>query len=268
MAEVKWIKITTSMFDDEKISLIQSIPEGDAVLVIWIRLLLLAGKVNDNGFIYLGDNLPYTEEMLATIFKKQINIVRLALATFEQFGMIELTTKGIYLPNWEKHQSTDKLEAIREYNRLAKQQEREKKKLLLADVNDKSRTCHGCQGTDKDIDKDIDKEKDIYAQKFNDFWKAYPKKRSKGDAEKAWKKLKPNEQLHNRIMKSLEQAKTSVDWTKEGGKYIPYPATWLNAKGWLDEYAPGPKSKVDQAIELAQTRRRIRRQDTRDWENI
>jgi predicted phage replisome organizer len=70
VAEVKWIKITTSMFDDEKISLIQSIPEGDAVLVIWIRLLLLAGKVNDNGFIYLGDNLPYTEEMLATIFKK------------------------------------------------------------------------------------------------------------------------------------------------------------------------------------------------------
>lgn len=81
-----------------------------------------------------------------------------------------------------------------------------------------------------------DKNKNICT--FEQFWEAYPKRKSKGQAEKAWEKIKPNEQLHNRIIKSLEQAKTSADWQKDGGKYIPYPATWLNAKGWEDEYKP------------------------------
>lgn len=71
---------------------------------------------------------------------------------------------------------------------------------------------------------------------FVRFWAAYPKKRSKGQAEKAWAKLQPDEQLFRAIMDGLERAKTSADWQKDGGQYIPYPATWLNAKGWEDEY--------------------------------
>jgi hypothetical protein len=73
-------------------------------------------------------------------------------------------------------------------------------------------------------------------KRFEEFWKAYPKKKSKGQAEKAWAKIKPTEQLHNEILESLERAKKSADWTKDGGQFIPYPATWLNAKGWEDEY--------------------------------
>ncbi|TJX14987.1 hypothetical protein E9840_04595 [Tissierella creatinini] len=53
MAEVKWIKLTTSMFEDEKIDFILSLPEGDSILLIWIRLLTMAGKCNSNGFIFL-----------------------------------------------------------------------------------------------------------------------------------------------------------------------------------------------------------------------
>lgn len=70
---------------------------------------------------------------------------------------------------------------------------------------------------------------------FELFWKAYPKKKSKGQAEKVWKRLRPNEQLLATMIATIEIAKTSDDWLKEGGKYIPYPATWLNAKGWEDE---------------------------------
>lgn len=70
---------------------------------------------------------------------------------------------------------------------------------------------------------------------FEDFWELYPKKRSKGQAEKAWKNIKPDEQLHDRIFRALEQAKTSAEWKKDGGQFIPYPASWLNAKGWEDE---------------------------------
>jgi hypothetical protein len=75
-------------------------------------------------------------------------------------------------------------------------------------------------------------------QLFDEFWAEYPKKRSKGQAEKTWVKLKPDEQLFEAIMTGLKRAKTSVDWAKNGGQYIPYPSTWLNAKGWEDDYRP------------------------------
>ena len=75
--------------------------------------------------------------------------------------------------------------------------------------------------------------------RFAEFWDKYPKKKSKGQAEKAWSKLKLSDALFNEIMTGLGNAKVSRDWTKEGGKYIPYPATWLNAKGWEDEHIPG-----------------------------
>ncbi len=73
-------------------------------------------------------------------------------------------------------------------------------------------------------------------QLFDEFWAQYPKKRSKGQAEKTWVKIKPDEQLFKAILDGLERAKTSVDWLKDDGQYIPYPSSWLNAKGWEDEY--------------------------------
>ncbi|MDE3041131.1 MAG: hypothetical protein KGJ82_11240 [Nitrospirota bacterium] len=71
---------------------------------------------------------------------------------------------------------------------------------------------------------------------FEQFWSSYPKKKSKGQAEKAWTKLKPSEQLQEQILTALEQAKTSEQWTKDGEEFVPHPATWINAKGWLDEH--------------------------------
>ena len=71
-------------------------------------------------------------------------------------------------------------------------------------------------------------------QLFDEFWEKYPKKRSKGRAERAWVKIKPDEQLFKAILDGLERAKKSRDWLKNEGQFIPYPATWLNAKGWED----------------------------------
>jgi len=70
---------------------------------------------------------------------------------------------------------------------------------------------------------------------FDVFWQAYPKKKSKGDAEKAWKSINPGKELVATMVNHLAQAKTSREWTKDGGQFIPYPATWLRAKGWEDE---------------------------------
>lgn len=166
MAEISWIKLKTTMFDDEKIKLIQSMPEADAILVIWIRLLVLAGKTNDEGLIYIQRNMPYTEEMLATLFSKPVNVVRLALMTLQQFNMIDLNEDGlIAIENWDKHQNIEGMEKVRLKNaeRVRKHRER-KKQQALEDKNSGNVTCNvtvtDCNGTDKDIDKEIDIDKD------------------------------------------------------------------------------------------------------------
>ena len=70
---------------------------------------------------------------------------------------------------------------------------------------------------------------------FDQFWQAYPKKKSKGEAERRFEKIKPNEALLATMLAAIEQAKKSKDWQKEAGQFIPNPATWLNAHGWEDE---------------------------------
>lgn len=78
---------------------------------------------------------------------------------------------------------------------------------------------------------------------FQIFWDAFPKKRNKGKAEQAWLKLKPDEVLLGTMLSKIEQATHTPDWKKEDGKYIPYPASWLNAKGWEDEYTVPSQQK-------------------------
>jgi predicted phage replisome organizer len=149
LAEVKWIKIVTDVFDDEKILLIDSLPECDGIIVIWFKLLCMAGKQNNGGVFMLNDKLAYTDEMLSTIFRRPLNTVRLALQTFEQFGMIELINDVITIPNWEKHQNLDKLEAAKEKTRNRVAKHREKQKALTACNDDVTLHVTQCNATDK-----------------------------------------------------------------------------------------------------------------------
>lgn len=161
MADVKWIKIAVDMFDNRKIKQIGSMPEGDSLLLMWVQLLCLAGNVNDGGFIYLTKEIPYTDEMLATQFNKPISTVRLALKTFEQFGMIEIINNMIFLSSWEKYQSTDRLTAIREKDRERKRRKREAEKLLPQNSTEIPRTSMDVPRIDIEGDIDIDKNKSI-----------------------------------------------------------------------------------------------------------
>lgn len=160
MADVKWIKIAVDMFDNRKIKQIGSMPEGDSLLLMWVQLLCLAGNVNDGGFIYLTKEIPYTDEMLATQFNKPISTVRLALKTFEQFGMIEIINNMIFLSSWEKYQSTDRLATIREKDRERKRRKREAEKLLPQNSTEFPRTSMDVPRIDIDIEGDIDIDKD------------------------------------------------------------------------------------------------------------
>lgn len=236
MAEVKWIKITTDMFDDEKIRLIESMPEGDAILVTWIKLLTLAGKTNDNGTIYLTETIPYTEDMLSTICRRPLQIIRLALQTFEKLEMIAIENGIINIVNWEKHQNIERLQQIREQTRTRVARFREKQRLLSEPV-----TLRNAEVTQQNKNKN----KNIYMLKngFNLFWERYPKKLAKRDAERAFAKINPDEKLFNLILEKLELYKQSEAWLKDGGQFIPYPATWLNGRRWEDEITPAIQGK-------------------------
>jgi len=130
MSDVKWIKLSTGIFKDEKITLMEAMPERDTLFYIWIRLLVLAGVCNDGGAIYLSENIPYTDEMLSTLFNRPLNVVRLALDTFQKLEMIEAgEDQRIVLVNWYKHQNEDALTTIREKTRKRVAAFRERKRL-------------------------------------------------------------------------------------------------------------------------------------------
>jgi predicted phage replisome organizer len=232
--DIRWIKIVTDIFDDEKILLIGSMPEADALIVIWFKLLCLSGKCNASGVLMLNDRIAYTDEMLATIFRRPLNTVRLALTTFENFGMIEIVEGAITIPNWGKHQSIDRIEKKNEYMRKYMRDYRAKQKLLVeCKTNSKANVSR------TDIDIDIDKEHSSSAEpkdgRFDEFWTAYPKKVGKAAAKKAYAKIKPTAELHEQMLRAIDTAKRSDQWQRDNGQYIPHPTTWLNRGGWDDE---------------------------------
>lgn len=159
MAEVKWIKIATDIFDDEKILLIESLPDAYAIITVWFKLLCLAGKKNNGGVFLMNDKIPYTDKMLATIFRMNESTVKLALNAFEQFKMIEIVEGIITIPNWNKHQTLDAYERKKERDRLYQEERRVKQRALIEKSSDKSseRTSDVAVS---DIDKEEDKEKD------------------------------------------------------------------------------------------------------------
>ena len=157
MADVKWIKLATNIFDNRKIRQIECLPDGDAIIVVWIKLLCLAGNINDSGLVYFTKEIPYTDQMLATQFNTQLSTIQLALKTFENFHMIEVIDNMLFISNWEKYQNVDRMSEIRKYNRIAKQRSREKQK-LLQDVIDLSLTGQRCQGTDIELEEEEEKE--------------------------------------------------------------------------------------------------------------
>lgn len=178
---VKWIKICSDIFDDEKIMLIENLPSADSIIVIWFKLLCLAGKNNNSGVFILNDKIAYTDEMLATVFRRDINTVRLALKTFENYGMIEIVS-GVYtIPNWGKYQNLDKIEQKSQYMRNYMQEYRKKQKdkiecktnsKLYGKVNSKTNVS-SAEVYNKELDnkelnnkeKEIEEENDLIVSK-------------------------------------------------------------------------------------------------------
>lgn len=276
MSDVKWIKISTDIFDNRKIKQIEHMPEGDALIVIWFKLLILAGDTNDGGQVYLTQEIPYTEPLLANQFNRPLPLIQLALRTFEQFNMIEIIDDIIHISNWEKYQNIDGMERIREQTKLRTRAWRERKALCDATVTSQVTECDGdvteqnknkIENKNNIVSKDtpsspsaedefeVDEDEELNSllqsvvkkhepsvltktqkDRFEKFWNLYPKKQNRKEAEKAWKKIDPSPEETNSILCGLKRSIEKDSRFREK-QFTPLPATWLNAGGWEDEFA-------------------------------
>jgi predicted phage replisome organizer len=192
-SDVKWIKITTDIFDDEKILLIESLPDSYAIITVWFKLLCLAGKQNNSGVFMMG-RIAYTDKMLATIFRMKETTVTMALQTFQQFGMVEIVDGVITIPNWGKHQSLDAYEKRKERDRIY-QAERRAAQRALAEVNKSADSSSNTSSDIAPLDKDIEEEKELDNKKdsitcqqivdlYHSICTSFPSVRSLSDARK------------------------------------------------------------------------------------
>ena len=210
MADVKWIKITTDIFDDEKILLIESLPDAYSIIVVWFKLLCLAGKMNNSGVFMMNNQIAYTDKMLATIFRMKESTVQLALQTFEQFGMVEIVDGVITIPNWGKHQNLDQLEKKKVSQREYMRQYREKQKLLSCNTYSKANSKANVSRPEEDIEEERDQidYKGIVAA-FNSICVSFPSVNALSDARKKAIKARLNTYSLDDFKTLFEKAEAS-----------------------------------------------------------
>ena len=211
MADVKWVKITTDMFDNRKIKYLRKLPDGNNIVLIWVMLLTMAGRCTANGMIFLTENIPYTPKMLADELGFEENTVTLALASLEQMNMVVMDGCYFTIAGWGEYQNLDGMEKIREQNRLRKQKQRELAK--LPPVNDKSRDRHvtvthsHAIEEEEEIEKEEEKENSFYhSAEKTDFLKEESKRKYIGGSLGKGVVLLSDEQMNDLLNKlSLEE---------------------------------------------------------------
>ena len=246
MAEVKWIKIVTDIFNNRKIKQIETMPDADSILVIWFKLLCLAGTINESGLLVITKDIPYTEEMLANEFKRPISTVRMALDAFQMFDMIEIVDNILCVSNWEKYQNTESLAKIREQTRKRVAKHREKQKLLTSDECNVTVTLRNATEEERRI------KNNTLVDFFDQIWKLYPKKEGKGQVSLTQKK-----KLYNIGLEEMTRAIERYKKAKEGTdrKYLQNGSTFFNS-GYVDyldanyEDKPMPTAKPVQPSEI------------------
>lgn len=272
MADVKWIKLTTDMFDNRKIKHLRKLPEGNNIVLIWVILLTMAGRCNAGGMIFLTENIPYTPKMLADELDFEENTVLLALNALDQLNMVVMDNGHFKIAGWDEYQNIEGMEKIRESKRISQAKWRAKQKTLPPVDSTVDSTRYLVDDTEEDIeeekDKELDKEKEerVTCQQIVDLYhstcKSFPSVRSLSDARKKAIKARLKtfsledfqtvfENAENSSFLKGEDGgwKASFDWLiKEAnmlkvleGNYADKPKRGRKEKvpGWCKQFEPG-----------------------------
>lgn len=216
MAEIKWVKITTDMFDNRKIKHLRRLPDGNNIVLIWVMLLTMAGRCNSNGMIFLTENIPYTAKMLADELDFEENTVQLALDALERLGMI-VTENGFFaIAGWEEYQNIEGMDKIREQNRIRQKKWYEKQKNLSNVRTNDFITSYNALEEDEEREKEvkeINKEKKTDYQQivdlYNRFCPSFPSLKNLSEARKKAIKARLNTYSVEDFEKMFKKAEAS-----------------------------------------------------------
>lgn len=155
-----WVKIMCDFLDHRKIKMIRKGPEGNTLVLLWLLMLTEAGKCNRGGYLMVSDSLPYSAETLSMVTDIPLPTVQLGLATLAGLDMIDRQDGAIFIKNWGKYQSEDKLEARREKERKRQQRHRQnerEKMRALPQPDQASRDSHVAMSRDVTLENRGDK---------------------------------------------------------------------------------------------------------------
>lgn len=237
-----------SIHDSEKVNSMT-----DFQFRLWVNLITYVddyGRGDARPAIIKGKCFPLRDRLT----NSDIEAALIALAGIGCVGLYEVDGKPyLYFPNWQSHQT------IR--NKKSKYPAPSESNCLQMHANDRKCPRNPIQSNPIRIQSESESNtippnppKGGTALSFDEFWKAFPKKKDKGHAEKAFAKV--SEEDREKILSAIERQKKSEQWKRDGGKFIPYPATWLNGKRWED--AMEVDNATDQpSIEWYATRTKI-----------
>lgn len=192
----------------------------------WITLLSYASGDDFEGVVrYLSEDQLMAQAGV-NFNEEEWNRTKGVLDHLQQLGMIRQSNGEITIVNWNKRQETFLTNAERQ----ARFRDKKKRNAEVTDGRNESNAR---------LDKTrLDKTRDTLAQ-FEHFWSLYPRKEGKKKAQQAWEKINPDAKLNDLILKGLEKYKTSDQWVKDKGAFVPHPTTWLNGERWNDEIKGG-----------------------------
>lgn len=157
---IKWLKLDVDIFNDAKIRIIRSHPDGNAIAILWIGLLCLAMKSQRPGLVEISNALPYTLDDLSSLFNIEKKTVEIGLFLFKKYKMVELLGDGgIEVINFSKHQNIEYMERKRELTRKRVERFRSKQLTCNGDVTRDSVTVTPTE-RERERERDKDKNKD------------------------------------------------------------------------------------------------------------
>ena len=179
MGEIKWIKLSVELFHNRKIRQIEHMPQGDTLVLIWIKLLILAGQVNDGGRVYITPEVGYSMESLAAELGRPADLVQPAMELFCRFGMVTVDEQGIItVCNWEKHQNVDGMERVRQQNRERQKRfyYRQKEKASAASIPNAILTPSHAPEEEREEEKEKEIHSLIHTREETDEWEQTQRK--------------------------------------------------------------------------------------------
>lgn len=268
-----WLKMPGDFFSRKEIKLLRKMPGGDTLVLVYERLLLLSLKTG-GVLTFEGYGNDPAEEWALELDEDLVS-VQAVLAYMQGHDLIRETDAGQYQlrdtleMTGSESESAERMRRYRERRaELPEASQSHTKPLPCNHTGAQSDGETSQSDVEKETEKDTEPEKEAeteskkkaptgakrgrktasaesveaeivpeYELFFTEFWKAYPNKKAKQAAAKAWKRLKPDRALFDVIMQALEAAKRSDQWSRDKGRYIPHPATWINGQRWEDQDA-------------------------------